>query len=208
MLIAKDLPKYLWAEAINYATWLKNRLPSRATPGTTPFELVQKAKPSLVHVHKFGVKVYVHLQDAGKLEPKAEEAIFVGVDTESKAYRVYWPGKCRVSVERNLTFVPREVTVAKDTLNEGESNVIMRYDEYNSSNGNNKPDKHNRGNGNNVPIVQPIPPPATPARVPQRPITPPAPRTTRTRPPPGYYVALNEGETVSIALDSLLEASK
>ena len=28
MLLARDMPKFLWAEAINYATWLKNRLPS------------------------------------------------------------------------------------------------------------------------------------------------------------------------------------
>jgi hypothetical protein len=32
MIIAKDLPKMLWAEVVNYATWLKNRMPSRAIP--------------------------------------------------------------------------------------------------------------------------------------------------------------------------------
>jgi hypothetical protein len=47
MLIAKDLPKFLWAEAVNYVMWLKNRLPSRAIPGTTPYKLIWKAKPSL-----------------------------------------------------------------------------------------------------------------------------------------------------------------
>jgi transposase InsO family protein len=34
MLLGRDMPKILWAEVLNYATWLKNRLPSRAThPG-------------------------------------------------------------------------------------------------------------------------------------------------------------------------------
>jgi hypothetical protein len=93
MLLGKNLPKYLWAEAVNYATWLKNRLPSRATPGTTPFELVRKAKPDLSQAHEFGARVFVHVLEAGKLEARAEEAIFVGVDAESKAWRVYWPGK-------------------------------------------------------------------------------------------------------------------
>lgn len=86
MLLAKDLPKFLWAKAVNYATWLKNRLPSRATPGTTPFELVRKAKLNLVQAHEFGATVYVHVLGAGKLEARAEEAIFVGVDAESKGY--------------------------------------------------------------------------------------------------------------------------
>jgi hypothetical protein len=27
MLITKQLPKYLWVEAVSHATWLKNRLP-------------------------------------------------------------------------------------------------------------------------------------------------------------------------------------
>jgi hypothetical protein len=80
------MPKFLWAEAINYATWLKNRLPSHATPGHTPFELVNNAKPNLALVHEFGTKVYIHTPDNGKLEACAEEAIFVGVDDESKGY--------------------------------------------------------------------------------------------------------------------------
>jgi hypothetical protein len=93
MLLGKNLPKYLWAEAVNYATWLKNCLPSRATPSTTLFELVRKAKPDLSQAHEFGARVFVQVLEAGKLEARAEEAIFVGVDAESKAWCIYWPGK-------------------------------------------------------------------------------------------------------------------
>jgi hypothetical protein len=89
MILGKDMPKYLWAEAVNYATWLKNCLPSKATPGSTPYELVRNSKPDLSQAHEFGVKVFVHVLEAGKLEARAEEAVFVGVDTESKGYRVY-----------------------------------------------------------------------------------------------------------------------
>jgi transposase InsO family protein len=60
MLIGHDQPKFLWAEAVNYATWLKNRFPSRAILGTTPYALVNKSKPSLALAHKFGTKVFVH----------------------------------------------------------------------------------------------------------------------------------------------------
>src|SRR6267154_3594295 len=47
MLIAQDMPKFLWAEAVNYAVWLKNRLPSSSIPGHTPFELVNTCLPDL-----------------------------------------------------------------------------------------------------------------------------------------------------------------
>jgi hypothetical protein len=93
MLIAKELLKYLWVEVMSYAIWLKNQLPSRAILSTTSFELIQKAKLSLTQAHEFGTKVFVHLLNAGKLESRAEEAIFVGVDAKSKSYRIYWLGK-------------------------------------------------------------------------------------------------------------------
>ncbi|OAX30620.1 copia protein, partial [Rhizopogon vinicolor AM-OR11-026] len=81
---------FLWAEAINYATWLKNQLPSRAIPGYTPYAFVYKTKPNLSLTHEFGCKVYIHVMDGGKLQPQVTEANFVRIDKESKAYRIYW----------------------------------------------------------------------------------------------------------------------
>jgi hypothetical protein len=86
MLLACNMPKFLWTAAVSYASWLHNHLPSRATPGHTPYNLVHVHHPNLAQAHKFGTKVYVHLQDAGKLEARAEEAIFIGVDKQSKGY--------------------------------------------------------------------------------------------------------------------------
>jgi hypothetical protein len=100
------MPKILWAEALNYTTWLKNHLPLHATPGKTLYELINKSKPNLALAHKFGTPVYVHVTTGGKLEAKAEEATFVGVDQESKGYRIWWVGKRKVSIERNVTFLP------------------------------------------------------------------------------------------------------
>jgi hypothetical protein len=62
-------------------------------PLVPPFELVRKAKPDLSQAHEFGARVFIHILEVGKLEARAEEAIFVGVDAESKAWHVYWPGK-------------------------------------------------------------------------------------------------------------------
>jgi hypothetical protein len=71
-----------------------------------PYELVNKSKPNLVLAHEFGTPVYVHVTTGGKLEAKAEEAIFVGVDQESKGYCIWWAGKRKVSIEWNVTFPP------------------------------------------------------------------------------------------------------
>jgi hypothetical protein len=90
ILIRKNMPMYLWAEAIQYATWLKNHFPSCAIPGYKPHALVYKAKPDLGDAHEFGCKVYVHRSDRGKLEACASEAVFVGIDEQLKAYRIYW----------------------------------------------------------------------------------------------------------------------
>jgi hypothetical protein len=126
MLLGQDMPKILWAEALNYATWLKNHLPSRATPDKTPYELVNKSKPNLALAHEFGTPVYVHVTTGGKLEAKVEEATFVGVDQESKGYCIWWAAKQKVSIEQNVTFPPMgPVTVRLiDNPDVGELGVI------------------------------------------------------------------------------------
>lgn len=99
MLLGRGMPKFLWAEAVSYAVWLKNHLPSRSIPSHTPFELVHGRYADVSVAHEFGTTVLVNVEKAGKLELHAEEAQFVGVDTESKGYRVYWESKRWVSVE-------------------------------------------------------------------------------------------------------------
>ena len=47
---------------------------------------------------------YVKDLKAGKLDARAQMGRFVGYDSESKGYRIYWPGKRSVTVERNVVF--------------------------------------------------------------------------------------------------------
>jgi hypothetical protein len=39
---------------------------------------------------------------AGKLDARAKVGRFVGYDSESKGFRIYWPGKRTVTVERDM----------------------------------------------------------------------------------------------------------
>jgi hypothetical protein len=193
MLLGWDMPKFLQAEALNYATWLKNCLPSCATPGKMPYEPVNKSKPNLMLAHKFGTPVYVHVTTGGKLEVEAEEAIFVRVDQESKGYRIWWAGKQRVSIEQNVTFLPMgPITVRLiDNLDVGELGML------DAPAAPAVPGTHQN-------VVQPVKksPPLTPTTPPRSPIPlppPTAPRVTQVCPTTGYYHALHDGKGATSA---------
>ena len=111
-----QLSSALWGEAIMFAIWLKNRTSTRALGNTTPYERLYKNKPDLSGVPEWGQKVWVHSPGGSKLDARAIEGRWVGFDRDSThAHRVYWPGQRRVTVERDLKFVPTTVTVYSPT---------------------------------------------------------------------------------------------
>jgi len=58
----------------------------------TPYELFKGKKPNIMHLWVFGCKCYVHNngKDAlGKLDPRSDEAIFLGYSSHSKAYKIF-----------------------------------------------------------------------------------------------------------------------
>ena len=89
----------------------------------TPLELATGEKPDLSSVHPWGCRAWVKRLDVGKLDPRAEECRFIGIDAESKGYRVYWPRKNCVSIERDIYFNKKEALVNDEVLIEGETDV-------------------------------------------------------------------------------------
>ena len=118
MIITAGLPRFLWVEAVRHSFWLKNRSPTRALNGMTPHEAMGYGKPDLSDLHEWGCTVWIKVE-AGKLDSKAVEAKFMGYDKERKGYRVYWPEKRKISVERNVRFVPDEILIPETTQSEG-----------------------------------------------------------------------------------------
>jgi hypothetical protein len=121
MMDAAGLPKNLWAEVVHHHVWIWNWVPTHALPEMkTPHEIGTGEKPDLSAVCPWGCKVWVKRLGVGKLEPRAEECRFMGIDSESKGYRIYWPGKNRVSIERDVYFnesealEPEEAPVEED----------------------------------------------------------------------------------------------
>ena len=110
---------------MKHVTWLQNRLPAQALDGKTPYEMIHKRKPNLAGIQEFGAAAYVKDLKAGKLDARAQVGQFVGYDSESKGFWIYWPGKRSVSVERNVVFNENDVhnggtvTILVGVLSEG-----------------------------------------------------------------------------------------
>lgn len=90
LLLDENLPTKLWAEALNYATYLSNRL-YHTSINTTPYEAYFKVKPNLSNLIKFGSKVYVHVpkhKRKHKLSPRTITMKFVGYTNSTVNFRV------------------------------------------------------------------------------------------------------------------------
>ena len=115
------MPKSLWAEAVNHATQLKNRSPTKAIPGKTPYEAVNRSKPNLENLHQFRCSVFVKRTHSPKLEPKAKEARFVRYHSYSKGYHIFWQKKKKVPVKQEVMFKPEEQDLPGNVMLEGEN---------------------------------------------------------------------------------------
>jgi hypothetical protein len=107
----------------------------------TPHEIGTGEKPDLSAVRPWGCKAWVKRVGVGKLEPRAEECRFVGIDDEAKGYRIYWPGKNRVSVKRNVYFNESEALEPEEAPVEGENDGLTNSNHpFNSNTSRNNPE--------------------------------------------------------------------
>lgn len=89
MLAESGLPQSCWAEAVDTACYVQNRVPSQRQ-SKSPFELFFGNKPTLNEFHEFGCDAMVKIPDEtrGKLDDKATRMKFVGYDEQSKGFRL------------------------------------------------------------------------------------------------------------------------
>ncbi|CAI7910158.1 unnamed protein product [Closterium sp. NIES-54] len=95
-----------WGEASALAAWIRNHVPTKVLPGTTPFEAWTGTKPNLSRLHTFGCLCYYHVPDPlrHKLQPKARAAIYLGIAANECAWRVWDLGERRVITSRDMVF--------------------------------------------------------------------------------------------------------
>lgn len=110
MLLAKGLPPFLWDEAVSHAVYIRNRSPTRALKGKTPYEAWTGKKPDVSHFREFGCDVWIldETKNKSKLAPKSQKMTFVGFMEGSKAVR-YWDRAARsIKVSQNFVFSENE----------------------------------------------------------------------------------------------------
>lgn len=160
MLYTKDIPTYLWAEAVNTAVYILNRTPNSHIPSSSPYEIWTGKKPILNHIKTFGCDAYMHVPKElrNKLAPKSKKFIFVGYDGNSTNYRLYEPETKKIKISRNVTFnenstftLPRKNTCQIEfSINDDD------YDEDTSMNRQNQPEVNENSDLDNV-IVPEVP---------------------------------------------------
>ena len=91
MLLSINVPRNLWAKAVNTACYIGNRVILRPGTRNTSYELWKGKRPNASYFHTFGSKCYI-LNDRdqlGKFDAKSDEGIFIGYALNSRAYRVF-----------------------------------------------------------------------------------------------------------------------
>nr|GEV29233.1 hypothetical protein [Tanacetum cinerariifolium] len=102
MLADLKLPTTFWAEAVNTACYVQNKVLVVKPHNKTTYELFHGRTPALSFMKPFGCLVTIRntLDHLGKFDGKADEGLFVGYSMNSKSFRVFNSRK-RI-VEENL----------------------------------------------------------------------------------------------------------
>src|SRR3954464_4374358 len=106
MINETNMAKHFWAEAINTACYIQNRISIRPILNKTPYELWKNKKPNISYFHPFGCICFIlntkdHL---GKFDSKAQKCLLLGYSERSKGYRVYNTETLIVEESINIRF--------------------------------------------------------------------------------------------------------
>ena len=133
---------------MKHVAWLKDRSPHHALDGKSPYEMKHKKAPHLGNIHEFGSAAYVKDLKAGKLDAHAKSGWFVGYDSESKGFHIYWPNKWSVTVKHNVIFNQEDVltksnyvVIPSDVLSEGERDKLIQHPDNTTKINDEQPDR-------------------------------------------------------------------
>ena len=78
------------AKAINYASYIQNRVPHKHLDGMNPFKTWSGHKPYVTHFSIFGSKAWARIPTEKRkaLQPQIQECLFVGIMKIQKGKRL------------------------------------------------------------------------------------------------------------------------
>lgn len=106
------VPIQFWGEAAQAAVYLRNRCPTRAMKGRTPYEAWYSKKPNIGHLRTYGCLAYMHIPkehrngvgQLGKMAPKAIRCALIGYSSDSKTYRLWDTEHGKLVTSRDVVF--------------------------------------------------------------------------------------------------------
>ena len=125
---------------INSTCYILNRTLIRSIYKKTHYELWHDRKPNIGYFNIFGCKCFVHNNDKDnldKFDAKADEGIFLGYSTSSKAYRIFNKSSLIVEESIHIVFDESLSNKSKELEEEEENN-------NNFENSDNNQDKQTR----------------------------------------------------------------
>ncbi|GJT12061.1 putative ribonuclease H-like domain-containing protein [Tanacetum coccineum] len=114
MLADSLLPTTFWAEAVNTACYVQNRVLVTKPHNKTPYELLLGRPPSISFMRPFGCPVTIlnTLDPLGKFDGKADEGFLVGYSINNKAFRVFNTRTRKVEENLHINFLENKPNVA------------------------------------------------------------------------------------------------
>lgn len=127
MMIELRLDDEFWAEAVNTATYIQARCPSRPLGGKSPYQILFNVKPELHHLRCFGCAAYKLIpteQRTSKFSPRSRECIMIGyVYDTAKIWRLWDPVGKRIIQASDVTFDESRIVSQRD-INTPDTEVL------------------------------------------------------------------------------------
>nr|GEY16656.1 retrovirus-related Pol polyprotein from transposon TNT 1-94 [Tanacetum cinerariifolium] len=107
------LPTTFWAEAVNTACYVQNKVLVTKPHNKTPYELLISRSPNLEFMKPFGCPVTIlnTLNHLGKFDGKADEGFLVGYFVNRKAFRVFNSRTRKVEENLHVNFIENKPNV-------------------------------------------------------------------------------------------------
>ncbi|KAM2350107.1 hypothetical protein ACFX1X_013543 [Malus domestica] len=109
LLIGASVPKSFWPDAVTYAVYVINRMPSRVVEFFTPLQVLTEhvlvVFTNTLTPRVFGCVAYVHIHKihCSKLDPCALRCVFLGFASQQKGYKCYHPETRNMYVTMDVT---------------------------------------------------------------------------------------------------------
>ena len=115
MMEDKNFPPKFWAEALNYASYIQNRVPHKQLYGMTLFESWSGHNPNVTHFKIFGSQAWAKIPTEKRkaLQPQRQECLFVGYSKDSKGYKLINLITNKVFIESSVQFQEEPLTTVE-----------------------------------------------------------------------------------------------